>query len=169
MAKFDVFGDGVVSEVSYKDFLILLSRLAETCSILSRSYIVNHASGLADFDNEYFILNKEKIQKQFLVASEEIEDKLLGEQINNLVALLDKLSKIDENIITAYRNAIIKKSKNINARIKLKNRVYRCLYQSHNPPPLMVIQFAQESAILLPELEILHNAILKRIDRMSKD
>jgi hypothetical protein len=78
MAKYDIYGDGTIIDVSYQDFLGFLAQFTEACVSLAKSYIVNHASGLADFNNEYFKSNVERVNKKYLIASEGIDDKALN-------------------------------------------------------------------------------------------
>ena len=74
MAKYDIYGDGTVIEVSHRDFFILLTQFTEACFDLAQSYVVNHVSGLADFDHDEFKSNTERIQRQYKVAFNEVEE-----------------------------------------------------------------------------------------------
>ena len=167
MTKFDIYGDGTIIDVSYQEFLRFLAQLAETCFSLAKSYIVNHASGLADFDNEYFGPNMDRVHRQFLVASDGMEDELLREKMSVLIRLLEILSDTDAKITMAYRDELGEKESEVNHEPNLKKRIFTHIHSKHRSPPTLVIQLAQESGKMIPELEDLRQIILEKIEQLT--
>lgn len=166
MAKIDVYGDGTIIDVSRQDFLIFLAQFTEVCFNLAESYICNHASGLADFKNEYFSQNMDRIRRQYLVASEGIKDDLLRTKIGDLIRLLETLSETDTKIIMAYSDELLKKECEIKRESSLKKKVFTHLHQRHKLPPTLVILLAEESGKVIPELDELRQFILNKIQQL---
>jgi len=164
MTKYDIYGDGTIIEVSNPVFLRLLAQLTEICYRLAESYIGNHASGLADFDNEYFKDNSDRVRKQFTIASEGLKDELLSKELSDLIRLVNDLSDTDAAIIKAYLAEFGISGSEMRLKFSLKNRVAYHLYEKHRPPPGIVFQIAQESAKVVPVLKNLRQLILDRIE-----
>lgn len=153
MKRYDIYGDGTIIDVSNREFLLLLVQFVEACFSFAKSYIVNHSSGLADFGNEYFKSYEERIQNQFTVAIQGIEDNELSEQLARLIELINILSKTDNQIVAAYREIISQTRRSKKPIQDLKKEVYNYLYQRHLPPPVIVMQLAEETAVFVPVLE----------------
>jgi hypothetical protein len=166
MKRYDIHGDGTIIEVSNREFLLLLVQFVEICCSLAKSYIVNHASGLADFGNEFFKSYEQRIQKQFTVAIQGIEDEELREQLVRLIELINMLSRTDDQIMAAYREAILQTSKSKKPIQDLKKEVYNYLYQRHLPPPVIVIQIAKETTENVPALEDLKNTLHTKMEQL---
>lgn len=162
MKLFDIEGNGNNIEVSDQVFKTLLNQFVENCFSLAKSYIVNHSSGLADFNHEIFGKDVGIIRKQYTVLINEIEDYILQNHLEKLYSILELLIEIDERIICAYKNSIINDREEI-LKIRLKKKVFRSIYHQHSSPPEIVIQFAQDSSKQIPELENLYSIIRKNI------
>jgi len=166
MKRYDIYGDGTMIDVSNREFLLLLAQFVETCFSFAKSFIVNHSSGLADFGDEYFRSYEERIQKQFTGVMQGIEDKELSEQLARLIGLVGVLSKTDHQIVAAYRETISQTRKSKEPIQNLKKEVYNYLYQRHLPPPVIVIQLAEETAVIVPILEEIKSKLDKKIEQL---
>ena len=163
MKKFDIEGNGKNIEVSDQVYKTLLNHFVENCYSLAKSYIVNHSSGLADFNHELFGKDIGIIRKQFTGFINEVEDNNLQNHLEKLFAILELLIDIDESIICAYKKNIFTNQEEEISEKNLKKYVFRSIYQQHNSPPEIVIQFAKDSSKQIPELEYQYNLIRKKI------
>ena len=166
MAKYDIYGDGTIIDISQKVFLQLLVIFINKSLGLAESYIGYHVSGLADFENEYLKTNVERMRRQYFIAVQGLEDKELKEQVDKLVEMINELSKTDDQIIAAYREAIQKNKGSTKPIQKLKKTVCDYLYKEHLPPPAIVKEIASETAILVPKWKDINNKAHARIEQL---
>jgi hypothetical protein len=163
MVKYDIYGDGKIVELSEDEFYKFLVKFANICFSLAKSYIGDHSSGLADFANERYKSTLGRIQKQYEIGVQGVSDEELKQNLFGLVNLLYRLSQIDDQVIAAYREAILKERLSKNPDKNLDKLVYKYLYRKHLPPPVIVKQIAEDTKIFIPELEDLHKKVVSRI------
>jgi len=164
MYGYDIFGDGTFIYVTRQEFIKLVSQFANDSLSFANSYIVNHASGLADFGNEYYKSYEERIWRQHEKVTQEIEDYILVEQLDKLVKLIHRLSEMDDQIIAAYQETVTQNRRSKKPIRNLKREVYSYLYKKRLPPPPAVVQIAKDTSLLVPEMEEIRGSVHKRIE-----
>lgn len=169
MKKYDLLMNGTkILDVTDRQFFQLLDTFVEACFNFAVTYLNNHNSGLADFNNKYYSSEEERTQKQFKAVMQEIDDKELNEQLTRLSELIRTLREKDEQITAAYREAILQTRRSKKPIQNLEREVYRYLYDKHLPAPASVKQFAQETALIRPALDDIRLKLHAKIEELKQ-
>jgi Asp-tRNA(Asn)/Glu-tRNA(Gln) amidotransferase C subunit len=130
------------------DFLI--SNISEMIFTLGRSYIVNHTSCLADFDEKLLAEDYDKVKRYYLCLIQKMDDLELKSHFARFFNYLTQLYEIDNEIIQYYCDELNYSQK---SRKDLNSKVFDYLYQKKQTPPEKIIQLSSKSISIIPEFE----------------
>jgi hypothetical protein len=138
----------------------LLYQLPELIFTLGRSYIVNHTTCLADFEQKLLSNDFELVKQRYCLLIGKIDDLEYQSLLSKLFHYLSTLHEIDNEIIDAYCKEF---NISMNSRKRIKKKVYDLILQKKMKPPNNIIRLSEKSISIIPKFNKTYE-LLKKVN-----